>query len=96
MAAVGRDYSDVPPNRGIWTGRAEETITVSVKVEPVDRVPMVWNEWAPLPSRRGAGRSESQRQGALAAQVQRQGHPAYPNQRPRGGGLRQQQGQQQQ
>ena len=37
--AVGRDYSDVPPNRGVWKGRAEETISVSVKVEPIDRVP---------------------------------------------------------
>ncbi|MCA1685881.1 MAG: transglutaminase family protein, partial [Planctomycetia bacterium] len=29
--AVGRDYHDVPPNRGLWKGRAEESINVSVK-----------------------------------------------------------------
>lgn len=39
--AVGCDYHDVPPNRGLWKGRADETISVSVKVEPVDRVPLV-------------------------------------------------------
>ncbi len=33
--AIGRDYSDVPPNRGVWKGRADETIAVSVKVEPI-------------------------------------------------------------
>jgi len=41
VTAVGRDFSDVPPNRGVWKGvNAEETITVSVSVQPVDRVPM--------------------------------------------------------
>src|SRR4051812_17502216 len=44
--AFGRDYSDVPPNKGLWKGRAEETISVTVKVEPIDRVPMEWNEWS--------------------------------------------------
>jgi transglutaminase-like putative cysteine protease len=44
--AIGRDYSDVPPNRGVWKGRAEETIAVSVKVEPIERVPPDWSEWS--------------------------------------------------
>jgi transglutaminase-like putative cysteine protease len=44
--AVGRDYSDVPPNRGVWKGAAEETISVSVKVEPIDRVPPDWSDWS--------------------------------------------------
>src|SRR5207248_1568181 len=39
VTAVGRDYFDVPPNRGVWKGLAEETIHVAVKVDPVDRVP---------------------------------------------------------
>ncbi len=47
--AVGRDYSDVPPNRGVWKGRAEETIAVSVKVEPIDRVPADWSDWSGHP-----------------------------------------------
>ena len=51
--AFGRDYSDVPPNRGLWKGRAEETIAVTVKVEPVDRVPMEWNEWSQPAARPG-------------------------------------------
>ncbi len=44
--AIGRDYSDVPPNRGVWKGRADETITVSVKVEPIQRVPTDWSDWS--------------------------------------------------
>ena len=43
--AIGRDYSDVPPNRGVWKGRARETIAVSVKVDQIDRVPSEWTEW---------------------------------------------------
>jgi transglutaminase-like putative cysteine protease len=90
--AVGRDYSDVPPNRGLWKGRAEETISVSVKVEPVDRVPMEWNEWS-LPATR-TGMSQSQRMGSMS-QSQRMGRAPYPNQRSYGVGLHQQQGEQQ-
>lgn len=44
VVAVGRDYSDVPPNRGLWRGQAKESIEVAVKVEPIDRVPPDWNE----------------------------------------------------
>jgi transglutaminase-like putative cysteine protease len=44
--AIGRDYSDVPPNRGVWKGQADETISVMVKVEPIDRVPASWSDWA--------------------------------------------------
>ncbi len=90
----GRDYSDVPPNRGLWKGRAEETINVTVKVEPVDRVPMEWNEWS-TPSNRsnsGGGMFQSQRMGSMS---QRQGRPPYPNQRGQHSGLVQQQGEQQ-
>jgi transglutaminase-like putative cysteine protease len=90
--AFGRDYSDVPPNRGLWKGRAEETISVSVKVEPVDRVPMEWNEWSLPASRSGMG--QSQRMGSMS-QSQRMGRPPYPNQRSYGTGLHQQQGEQQ-
>jgi transglutaminase-like putative cysteine protease len=44
--AIGRDYSDVPPNRGVWKGRADETISVSVKIEAIDRVPANWSDWS--------------------------------------------------
>jgi transglutaminase-like putative cysteine protease len=99
VTAVGRDYSDVPPNQGLWKGRAEESIAVSVKVEPIERVPREWNEWAtqPAPSRPGSGQSQFQRIGARGAiQVQRQGRSPYPNQAAARAGLHQQQGQQQQ
>ncbi len=90
--AVGRDYSDVPPNRGLWKGRAEETISVSVKVEPVDRVPLEWNEWSQPSSR--SNMSQSQRMGGMS-QSQRSGRPPYPHQRSFHAGLHQQQGEQQ-
>jgi transglutaminase-like putative cysteine protease len=35
-AAVGRSYADVPPNRGIYRGDADETISVSVKMTKLD------------------------------------------------------------
>jgi transglutaminase-like putative cysteine protease len=31
--AVGRDYADVPPTRGIYKGSGEEAMTVDVRVE---------------------------------------------------------------
>ncbi len=43
---IGRDYSDVPPNRGVWKGRARETIAVTVTVEAIDRLPADWGEWS--------------------------------------------------
>ena len=98
MTAVGRDYSDVPPNRGVWKGRAEESMAVSVKVDPVDRVPLEWNEWAtpaPMPA---FAPMQFQRLGPHAVQGQRPGvgRPAYPNQPRARASLHQQQGEQQQ
>jgi transglutaminase-like putative cysteine protease len=46
VVAVGRDFADVPPNRGIFKGTASERITVTVKVEPIERMPVDWAEWA--------------------------------------------------
>lgn len=34
--AVGRDYADVPPTRGIFKGDAEHTLSVGVRVTPAD------------------------------------------------------------
>jgi transglutaminase-like putative cysteine protease len=39
--AVGRDYADVPPTRGVFKGDAESELDVGVKVSPTD---------APLPA----------------------------------------------
>jgi transglutaminase-like putative cysteine protease len=44
VTAIGRDYADMPPNRGQWKGTAEETMRVTVKVEPVERMPSDWTE----------------------------------------------------
>jgi transglutaminase-like putative cysteine protease len=33
--AVGRDYADVPPTRGVYKGSAEETLTVEVSLSPL-------------------------------------------------------------
>lgn len=37
--AVGRDYRDVPPNRGVYRGKARETIDVQVHSEELKTVP---------------------------------------------------------
>lgn len=34
--AIGRDYSDVPPTRGVYKGEAESELSVSVSVTPSD------------------------------------------------------------
>ena len=34
--AIGRDYADVPPTRGVYKGEAESELSVSVTVQPVE------------------------------------------------------------
>ncbi|QVL30945.1 transglutaminase family protein [Telmatocola sphagniphila] len=47
LTAVGRDFSDVPPNKGVWKGAgAKETISVLVNVQKIDRVPTELTELA--------------------------------------------------
>ncbi|MBK8025082.1 MAG: transglutaminase family protein [Chloroflexi bacterium] len=38
--AVGRDYDDVPPTRGVFTGEAESSLDVSVKVSSLPELPV--------------------------------------------------------
>jgi transglutaminase-like putative cysteine protease len=71
VTAVGRDFSDVPPNRGVWKGDATEKIAVTVNVQPVDRVPPDLAEstdgpgWSAQESGQGNGRgTQSQSQQA--------------------------------
>ena len=46
--ATGRDFTDVPPNRGIYRGRAEESIFVRVETRELERVPSLsWQEQLP-------------------------------------------------
>lgn len=39
VLAVGRSFADVPPNRGVYRGDAEEHIAVSVQMDSLDDVP---------------------------------------------------------
>lgn len=46
--AVGRDFTDVPPNRGVYRGRARESIFVRVATRALDRLPSLsWQEQLP-------------------------------------------------
>jgi transglutaminase-like putative cysteine protease len=72
--AVGRDFTDVPPNKGIYRGRAQEKISVRVETRALARLPSIsWQEQLPPlnvpltalpPRRRGEPRiyEESQQQ----------------------------------
>ena len=45
---VGRDFTDVPPNKGVYRGRGEESISVRVETRALDRLPSVsWQEQLP-------------------------------------------------
>ncbi|HWA98743.1 MAG TPA: transglutaminase family protein [Pirellulales bacterium] len=46
--AVGRDFSDVAPNKGVYRGRAEEGILVRVETRALERLPSLqWQEKLP-------------------------------------------------
>jgi transglutaminase-like putative cysteine protease len=46
--AIGRDFTDVPPNKGIYRGKAQETIMVRVETRPLDSLPsLAWQEQLP-------------------------------------------------
>jgi transglutaminase-like putative cysteine protease len=61
VTAVGRDFADVPPNRGVWKGQADEVITVAVAVEPTERMPADWAEWGTQAPWSGTAWTQSQR-----------------------------------
>ena len=45
---VGRDFTDVPPNKGVYRGRGQESIFVRVETRSLDRLPSVsWQEQLP-------------------------------------------------
>jgi transglutaminase-like putative cysteine protease len=66
--AVGRDFTDVPPNRGVYRGQGQEKISVRVSTRALERLPSLsWQEQLPaldvpltaiVPPRRGAGSYE--------------------------------------
>jgi transglutaminase-like putative cysteine protease len=46
--AVGRDFTDVPPNKGVYRGRALESILVRVETRTLERLPSLsWQEQLP-------------------------------------------------
>jgi transglutaminase-like putative cysteine protease len=46
--AVGRDFSDVPPNKGVYRGRGEESISVRVESRALERMPSLsWKQQLP-------------------------------------------------
>jgi hypothetical protein len=46
--AVGRDFTDVPPNKGVYRGRAQEAISVRVETRALERLPSLsWQEQLP-------------------------------------------------
>jgi transglutaminase-like putative cysteine protease len=70
--AVGRDFTDVPPNKGVYRGRADQEIYVRVETRELDRLPSLsWQEELPplhvpltaiRPPRREAPRQEEEAQ----------------------------------
>lgn len=45
--AIGRDYADVPPTKGVFVGDAESKLTVAVKVSKLDEIPHEQQRHAP-------------------------------------------------
>lgn len=46
--AVGRDFTDVPPNKGVCRGTADQTISVRVETRELDHLPaLTWQEQLP-------------------------------------------------
>jgi transglutaminase-like putative cysteine protease len=46
--AIGRDYTDVPPNKGVHRGQAQESISVRVETRELPRLPSLsWQEQLP-------------------------------------------------
>jgi transglutaminase-like putative cysteine protease len=77
---VGRDFSDVPPNRGVYRGIAEETVAVAVTIRPMNSAAledMSRRYFAPAPQAatrqtRKAPAVSVLQQAALAQQLQQQ------------------------
>jgi transglutaminase-like putative cysteine protease len=65
--ALGRDYADVPPTRGVYKGEAQSELTVSVTVAASDMItdevgPVMVLRSRPIVARPAARRDEEQQQ----------------------------------
>ncbi len=99
VVAIGRDYADVPPNRGVWKGLAAEKMDVTVLVEPMERLPNTWEDWdnsGPARTHSPAPALVRGRSAAVSRSHETRTWPAYPNQPLPKSLLYKQQGQQQQ
>jgi transglutaminase-like putative cysteine protease len=72
--AVGRDYADVPPTRGVFKGGASSELTVAVRVAPSDKPPppetaMESEDWSSVLQNE---RAETEADAAIAEQQQQQ------------------------
>ncbi len=68
---VGRDYRDVPPNRGLFRGQAEVTVEVRVGIAPVERSELeARSRTLYAPERPVAARARSARRPAPVASLQ--------------------------
>jgi transglutaminase-like putative cysteine protease len=72
--AVGRDYADVPPTRGVFKGGANSELTVAVRVAPSDKAPppetaMESEDWSSILQNE---RAETEADAAAAEQQQQQ------------------------
>jgi transglutaminase-like putative cysteine protease len=46
--AIGRDFTDIPPNKGVYRGQAQETISVRVETRALERLPsLAWQDELP-------------------------------------------------
>lgn len=74
--AVGRDFTDVSPNKGVYRGRASEEISVRVESRSLSRLPSVsWQDTAPsfkVPLMSVASRTYMQDLGFDSSQQQQQ------------------------
>jgi len=70
--AVGRDYADVPPTRGVFKGGATSELTVAVRVSPSDKPPPPEAELEPEDDWSAQLRQEQAEADRAAAQQQQQ------------------------
>jgi transglutaminase-like putative cysteine protease len=76
--AIGRDFTDVPPNKGTYRGRAQEAIAVRVETRELERLPpLSWQDQlpalhTPLTAIRPSPRHDVYIQDGLAPQQQQQ------------------------
>jgi transglutaminase-like putative cysteine protease len=74
--ACGRDFTDVPPNKGIYRGRARESMFVRVQTRALERLPSLsWQEQLPplqVPLTAIVGARDGQEGGSEVEQQQQQ------------------------